>query len=162
MNSIIYLPLYSIRDKKVPPKSGINQWNASGRDRAFGEAYIPVPIAIRREFSTFFPKVDSMFRLLSPTGKTFNAKLCQQDGKALMTNPNRGICDWLFRRIDITELASRKRQIAKIPYTYNDLLEIGIDSVSIEKIQDGDTVYYKLMPANVGSYELFINQKLIQ
>jgi hypothetical protein len=34
----VILPLYSTRTREVQEKSGINQWNAGGRVRSFGEA----------------------------------------------------------------------------------------------------------------------------
>jgi hypothetical protein len=46
----VILPLYSTRGeiKTVEAKSGINQWNAGGRERKFGESYIPIPANIHR------------------------------------------------------------------------------------------------------------------
>ena len=156
----VVLPLYSVRTGEVPERSGINQWNALGRQRAFGEAYIPVPKAFRIMHPDFFPMREIPFRLVTPDQRKFSAKICQQDGKALMTNPNRGICDWLFRKIDKSELASRMRQIEKNPYSYADLESIGVDSVVIRKVDDERFTYYQLEPASMGSYERFLRGKL--
>ena len=47
--------------KYVPEKSGLNQWNAGGRVRKYGEVYIPVPAEIRKLKSGFFPERDKIF-----------------------------------------------------------------------------------------------------
>ena len=39
----VLLPLYSTRTGEVPERSGLNQWNASGRKRDFNEVYILFP-----------------------------------------------------------------------------------------------------------------------
>jgi len=152
----VVLPLYSVRTGEVPERSGINQWNALGRQRAFGEAYIPIPKALRINYPNFFPKRDIPFKLITPDGGAFSAKVCQQDGKALMTNPNRGICDWLFRRIDKSEMASRMRQIDNNPYSYKDLEAVGIDSVIITLTFQNNGAVYHIDPAALGSYEKFL------
>lgn len=50
----IYLPLYG-RKQIVFEKSGLNQWNAGGRDRHPNEVYIPIPAEIHKNFPGFFP-----------------------------------------------------------------------------------------------------------
>ena len=59
----VVLPLYSIRGKtrQVPEKSGLNQWNAGGRARDFGEVYIPIPMQIHHLHPEFFPGRDVEF-----------------------------------------------------------------------------------------------------
>lgn len=153
VNSVV-LPLYSSRLREIPERSGINQWNAKGRDRKFGEAYIPVPSKVRNSFPSFFPEKDSYFRLRLPNEQILNVKICQQGGKALMSNPNKDLCDWLFRLIDNSEWTSRKRIIEHRPYKYSDLVHIGIDSVRISKTSE-DTSLYELEPCELGSYEFF-------
>ena len=87
----VVLPLYGIKNKEkfVFEKSGLNQWNAGGRKRDIGEIYIPIPINIHNEYSDFFPKKDKCFNLEIPTGEIFKAKVCQDNSKALMTNPTK-------------------------------------------------------------------------
>ena len=57
----VILPLYSTRsvikggEKYVPQHSGLNQWNAGGRERKSGEVYIPVPWDIHKRYGDFFP-----------------------------------------------------------------------------------------------------------
>lgn len=154
----VILPLYSnIRGVKVvPEKSGINQWNAGGRRRKFGESYIPVPQAIHKTFPDFFPAPKNSFILLLPNGISVEASLCQSGGKALMSNPNHILCDWLFRLIDqdYGTDAWMVRLTKSIPYTYDDLETVGMDSVKITK--NKNSIYeIELMP--IGSYEALLD-----
>ena len=145
----VVLPLYGINKKQkfVFEKSGLNQWNAAGRARDFGEVYIPIPIEIHRQFPDFFPDKDVDFNLKIPTNEIFSAKVCQQNSKALMTNPNKALSDWLLRKIFKLE----EGEIA----TIEQMNELGFDSVIIEKISDSN-FRIDIMPTN--SYERFINQ----
>lgn len=111
-------------------KSGLNQWNANGRPRNFGEIYIPIPKQIHKDYPNFFPKRDQDFDLQIPTGEIFKAKVCQQDSKALMTNPNKALSDWLLRKV--LELA--EGELA----TIEKLDELGFDSVIIMKDETGN------------------------
>ena len=65
----VILPLYGYKNKEkfVFEKSGLNQWNAGGRKRDFGEIYIPIPIEIHKSFPNFFPPRDKKFNLVVPT-----------------------------------------------------------------------------------------------
>ena len=153
----IILPLYSTRSgaaKQVPSASGINQWNAAGRERSFGEAYIPIPAEVRRVRPDFFPGRDTKFPLLLPNGKIVSAKTCQADGKALMSAPNINLCQWLFSTIDGTWDAATRRFESRSPYTYQDLTRINKDSVKITR--DRVRGCYVLESAPVGSFEDFI------
>jgi hypothetical protein len=156
----IVLPLYSTRDRTVPKKSGINQWNASGRDRKFGEAYIPIPAEVRRKHKGFLPSRDVPFQLRMPNGEILEARVCQDDGKALMSSPNSALCEWLFKLIDQSQWKSRQRMISHQPYTYEDLVNIGQDSVLIAKVPDSKGVY-ELIPLPLGSFEDFIANESI-
>ena len=151
----IILPLYSTRTRQVPERSGINQWNASGRERQFGEGYIPIPIEVRRKCGSFLPEIEEIFNLSMPNGRLLKSKVCQQDGKALMSNPNKDLCEWLFKLIDSSEWTSRKRLTEHRPYTYDDLVMVGKDSVKITKnLVRPNTNDLEPMP--IGSYEKFI------
>lgn len=123
----VVLPLYGIRKKEkyIFERSGLNQWNANGRERNFGEIYIPIPAEIHRKYPNFFPERDKSFELQIPTGETFNASLCQQGRKALMTNPNRSMSDWLLRKV----LQLKEGELA----TVEKLDKLGFDSVIITK-----------------------------
>jgi len=149
----VILPLYSLRESKpnlkvVSSKSGLNQWNAGGRKRDVGEIYIPIPSIIHKKYPQFFPDRNIPFNLHVPTGEILNAKLCQENSKALMTNPNKALSDWLLRKV----LKLKEYEIL----TYEKLKIIGIDSVRITKI---DTENYKIDFAKINSFENLITQK---
>lgn len=155
----VILPLYSSRTGQVEAKSGINQWNADGRAREFGEAYIPHPKEVRKAHEGFFPPQDVPFVLRMPDGSEMTAKVCQQDGKAIMSNPNKVLCDWLFRLIDESPAVSQSRMQNRNPYTLADLHRVGRDSVKIRLI-DREKRIYEMEPMSLGSYERFINPEL--
>ncbi len=121
----VVLPLYSTRTGEVPEKSGLNQWNANGRRRDYNEVYISVPQAIHKYFPDFFPDKDTPFDLLLPDGKTLSVKICQSGEKALMSNPNSALGEWLLRKI-------LKKHPGELVTKY-DLDVLGIDSVVITK-----------------------------
>lgn len=154
----VILPLYGTRykEKEVQPKSGINQWNAGGRERQFGEAYIPIPIIIHQKYPDFFPERDKKFRVKLPNGKIISAKVCQENNKALMSDPNTDLCDWLYNIIDLNRDESMKRFVEKRPYTYDDLKKVGKDSVRVIKVKSHDHEY-ELETTNLGSFDTFID-----
>lgn len=146
----IYLPLYSSREFEVHKKSGLNQWNASGRIRHPDELYIPIPAWIHRDFSGFFPfnpqldRESQPFSLRLPNHEEISAKVCQQGGKALMSNPNKLLGKWLLR--DVLQVPRGKL------VTYKMLEHIGVDSVVITKNSKHN---YAINFASIGSYEVF-------
>lgn len=147
----VFLPLYSERgEKHVPESSGLNQWNAKGRPRHPNEVYIPIPIWIHRAFPNFFPPRDISFNLHIPSGEVLNAKVCQDNSKALMTNPNQKLGEWLLR--DILNLKEGEL------LTYKKLERIGLDSVVVYKTSDGE---YGIDFTKEGAYEEFLNEKKI-
>lgn len=146
----VILPLYSTRGgyKNVPEKSGLNQWNAGGRKRSYGEVYIPVPMIIHKLYPSFFPPKDTSFTLITPNNEKLSAKLCQDNAKALMSNPNTALADWLLK----TALGLKEKKLA----TYERMQDLGFDCVIISKI-DSRTFSIDIMPLN--SYEKFIDSK---
>lgn len=144
----VILPLYGKKNKEkfVFEKSGLNQWNAGGRKRDMGEVYIPIPSIIHKEYPNFFPKRDVHFNLKIPTGEVFEAKVCQDNSKALMTNPNKALSDWLLRKV----LQLKEGELA----TIEKLNELGFDSVIIIKNKLGD---YKIDIMKTNSYEDFLS-----
>lgn len=150
----VVLPLYSDSSGKVEERSGINQWNAGGRVRKFGEAYIPIPAKIHRLKPGFFPARDIPFELSLPDGSLITAKVCQSGGKALMSNPNDLLITWLFSQIDGDIKKASLRLAERRPYSDEDLLAIGRDSVVIHKEADGS---YTLSPGATGRYQEFID-----
>ena len=143
----IFLRLYAyqngaINNKYVPSKSGLNQWNAGGRKRDKNEVYIPISSEDRRRNPNFFPSRDTPFKLILPNGKFLSAKVCQDNSKALMSNPNNALGEWILR--EVFNLAEGEL------LTYSYLRRIGIDSVKIEKINEST---YKINFALLGAYE---------
>lgn len=143
--NFVILPLYGIQnnEKFVFEKSALNQWNAGGRKRNFGEIYIPIPIEIHKKYPTFFPAKDNHFNLTIPTGEIFTAKVCQDNSKALMTDPQ-AISDWLLRKV----LQLQEGELA----TIEKLDELGFDSVMITKI---DQKNFKIDIMKTNSYNEF-------
>ncbi len=145
----VILPLYSLRlsnsiKKVVSQKSGLNQWNAGGRKRNIGEVYLSVPIIIHKKFPVFFPKRHLPFNLHLPSDEIFNASICQANGKAIMTNPNKALSQWLLR----TVLDLKEGELL----TYNKLKKIGIDSVKISKTDEHN---FSINFSKIGSFEIF-------
>lgn len=139
----VFLPLYG-RKQTVFEKSGLNQWNASGRPRDPNEVYIPIPADIHRNFSHFFPDRDTPFTLRLPDGRQMQSKVCQDNGKALMSYSNRELGQWILRDV----LGLREDELL----TYKKLQTIGIDSVRIDKISNDQ---FEINFSAIGSYEKF-------
>jgi hypothetical protein len=142
--NIIALRLYSHtkKGKILYPKSGLNGWNASGRKRDINEIYIPFPKEDREKSFGFFPARNISFNLFLPNGDKLSAKICQADGKAIMSNPNKALGKWLLRDL----LDFEEGRILK----YEDLERIGVDTVIFTKIDNNN---YKLDFAELGYYE---------
>jgi hypothetical protein len=143
----VVLPLYGIQNKQkyIFERSGLNQWNANGRKRDLGEIYIPIKQEIHNFFPSFFPTRDENFNLQIPTGEIFSAKVCQDNSKALMTNPNKALSDWLLRKV----LQIKEGELA----TMEKLDKLGFDSVIITKASEKD---FKIDIMKTNSYEEFI------
>jgi hypothetical protein len=140
----IILPLYT-KDKThyiVPEKSGLNQWNADGRKRNMDEVYIKIPSWIHKKYPAFFS--NDKFNLHLPNRDIISAKVCQAGRKALMSDPNKALGEWILRRV------------LKVPYgkllSYKNLQEIGIDSVIIKK---QNNMEYSIDFVGEGEYEKF-------
>lgn len=143
----VYLPLFSDKGgRKVPTKSGLNQWNAAGRTRDYNEVYISIPSWIHKKFSNFFPRRDKTFNIKLPDGKYMNAKVCQDGSKALMSNPNKALGKWILREV----LDLKEGELL----TYDKLHALGLDSVVIYKLDDQN---YTIDFAALGSYDKFMD-----
>ena len=155
----VILPLYSNRsgNKEVPAKSGLNQWNAGGRQRKFGEAYIQVPRDIHKHCPDFFPIGKSFNLSLPNTKEPAVASLCQSGSKALMTNPNDELCRWIFKVIDPDFSTSMyHKPPSRDPYTYADLETAGYDSVRVSKKRNSTSLVYEIQFEAIGAYEEFL------
>ena len=145
----VILPLYSNRGgvKTVPEKSGLNQWNAGGRKRDANEVYIPIPKSIHHMCPNFFPDKDTPFELQLPDGRSLSAKLCQDGSKALMSNPNSALGEWILRKV------LRKAEGELV--TMEDLNTYGIDSVKVISTHTTNAIgewVYKIVFSD-GDYE---------
>lgn len=144
----IILPLYSPRSGIVEEKSGLNMWNARGRERDENEVYIPIPSWIHDEKIGFFKyKEDSTrntnsFKVVLPNKKELSMKVTQQGGKALQSDPNKALGEWILR--DVLKL--KPMQLV----TKEMLDNRGIDSVKFSKVNDN--LYYMDF-LKVGSFE---------
>lgn len=154
----VILPLYSTRTREVQEKSGINQWNAGGRVRSFGEAYVPIPSWIHQAFPGFLPEPDQSFSLRLQDGTVVSAKVCQQGAKALMSDPNDELCRWLYTAIEpgLSYDRIKNRLPEKRPYTYKDLARVGKDCVKVSKVS-GRPHQYEMTFCGLGDYERFLN-----
>lgn len=101
---------------------------------------------IHKKYPNFFPNRDEEFSLKIPTGEVFNAKLCQDNSKALMTNPNKALSDWLLRKI----FQLKEGEIA----TYERLNLLGFDSVIVSKDNEGN---FSIDKAAIDSFDHFLN-----
>lgn len=156
------LRLYSTKsngEKYIPEKSGLNQWNGARTNyktdedgnkvlykttpRNKNEIYIPYPAEDRKR-GEFFPPRDTPFDLMLPNGKWIKAKVCQADGKAIMSNPNELLGKWLLR--DVLEIEEGKK------ITYEMLKVFGIDSVIFTKLGKEK---YSIDFCELGTYEKF-------
>ncbi|HZJ80077.1 MAG TPA: hypothetical protein VFC69_05815 [Dysgonamonadaceae bacterium] len=144
----VILPLYGWKNRRkfVYEKSGLNQWNASGRKRDSGELYIPIPKEIHNLFPGFFPPRDKTFDLKVPTGDVFKAKVCQDNSKALMTNPNKALSDWLLRKVMKLKEGEELATIEK-------MTKLGFDSVIIFKDENEK---YRIDKSKLDSFEEFL------
>jgi hypothetical protein len=157
----VVLPLYSTNsgEKIVQEKSGINQWNAGGRERKYGEAYIPINSKIHKLAPGFFPERDQPFDLLLPNSEVpVTAKVCQDNSKALMSNPNDKLCRWLYKVIDLNfSDYDFDRPPKREPFTYRDLERVGRDSVIVVKDKLSTNLRYEIRFAELNSYEEFLD-----
>lgn len=146
----VYLPLYSKNNKDgkfVAERSGLNARFAGGRPRDPYEVYIPISQKFNEKYRDFFPPSDQPFNLLLPDGRTLSAKICQENDKALMTNPNKALGHWLID--DVLKISPT------VPITYEMLEKYGIDAVEITKNDEED---YSINFAKIGSYEQFMGE----
>lgn len=144
----IILPLYSPKSGLVETKSGLNMWNAKGRKRNENEVYIPIPSWIHEKKKKFFKykggsiKNTDSFKVILPNKNELSMKVTQQGGKALQSDPNKALGEWILREV----LKLKPMQLA----TKEMLDNRGIDSIRLNKIDD--SLYYMDF-CKVGSFD---------
>lgn len=153
----IYLPIYSDRKMTVEQKSGFNAWNAAPKVKGSSiprpefEAYIPIPKWIHKTFPQFFGfnalnRVErnnaKPFNLHLPDGRKIKAIVTQDSGKSLQTNPQSVLGKWILH--DVIGLQPREL------LTMDHLIELGIDSLKIEKVDDNN---FKIKLAETYAFE---------
>ena len=147
----VFLPLFSVNKKTgerfVPEKSGLNQWNAGGRPRNISEVYLKIPSWVHKSYPDFFPGRETKFDLELPDGSTMSAKLCQDNRKALMSDPNSRLGEWILRNV----MNLKDGELL----TYEKLESLGIDSVVIYKHSEGR---YSVDFARIGSFDSFAEE----
>lgn len=145
----LYTENKKTNEKVVQLHSGLNQWNGSrgNKSRNVNELYIPYPKNDRDRSKGFFPPINESFELYLPDGTILSAKVCQQDGKAIMSNPNSALGKWLLR--DVFALPE------KTVVTYEMLEVFGIDSVIFTKLGDKK---YRIDFTELGTYERLLNE----
>ena len=97
-----------------------------------------------------FPSRDTPFTLITPDGKELSAKVCQDGGKALMTNPNSALADWLLRK----SLKVKEGELL----TMERLELMDFDSVIVSKIDERN---FKIDKAPFGAFESFMKDEPI-
>ena len=112
----IVLPLYSDKDYQVNAKSGFNMFNAapkvkgSNRPRPAYEAYVTIPkwiYALKPDFFQFEKTIEELQKdeykkeltLELPSGEKISARVTQDNGKSLQTNPQSILGEWILHDI---------------------------------------------------------------
>ncbi len=159
-NERLCLRLYTInrktKEKKIELKSGLNMWNGFRKNSKTGvkkqrnpnEIYIPYPSFDRKRSIDFFPPKNKSFNLILPDGQNISAKVCQENGKAIMSNPNSVLGKWLLR--DVFNIPEGKI------ITYELLEKCGYDSVIFTKLSKDN---YKISFTSIGTYEYLLNDE---
>ncbi len=132
----VRLPLYSVRDNRVPAHSGLN-WGQRG-NREPNQAYIGIPSSIAR--SGFFPPRGEQFSVLTEDGFPFICVVAQDGDKAIHTPNNNSELGEYFRNKLGVPLGA--------PVSLEDLDRYGNRYVTFTKIDEEE--YYMEYPPNVG------------
>lgn len=143
-DNFIILPLYNDKTYLVNKKSVFNASLASSKTKGSNiprpayEAYAHIPKYIHQLFPNFFgfdaldreSRSNSHFNLHLPNGSMITAKITQDDGKSLQTNPQSILGKWLlFSIFGLKEYEMLTRDI---------LDEKEIDSIKITKIDNNN------------------------
>lgn len=124
---IYILPLYSFSKGSVMDKSGLNTGFANGRTRNSNEVYIPIPMAFYNHYGNSV--LDGLSSVTLPSGQQINAKICSDNDKSLMSDPNSLLGEWLFSELKLS---------GDDLITNADLTQAGFDSVILEDNGNGN------------------------
>lgn len=118
--------------------------------------YIPIPKIIHKLYPEFFPNRDCPFQLILPDGNSLSAKVCQDGGKALMSNPNSALGEWILRKV-------LRKPIGEV-VTIDDLYTYGIDSIKIVSTHQTNSIgepIFKIIftDADYEDYTTFIDEE---
>lgn len=149
--SICNMPLYSIRDKNVPAKSGLN-WGLANAHVSEGDAYITITTELIEYYPSLFPPKQESSGIIIPGSKISRKndpiELIWDDGTVMegllegnliingITYPNK-LCS--FPKKNVLGKYLRKRLGVGINHqiTLDDLRKYGRTSVGITLIADG-------------------------
>lgn len=131
----VKLPLYSVRDNRVPAHSGLN-WGQRG-NREPNQAYIGIPSRIAH--SGFFPPRGEQFSVLTEDGFPFICVVAQDGDKAIHTPNNNSELGEYFRNKLGVPLGA--------PVSLEDLDRYGNRYVTFTKIDEEE--YYMEYPPKV-------------
>ena len=148
---IVCLPLYTqsmTQEKVVQSNNGINLWKAGGRLRHENEIEILIPELFLQVLPDFFPEEGMPFELRLPNYVTLSAK-CTKGMRSVQSSPSKDLGKWLLRQV--------LRISSGTIINYEMLEKKGIDALYFEKWQEGANTYYKVFPAPIGEYELFVS-----
>lgn len=155
-DDFIMLPLYNDDNYLVNKKSAFNaslgssKSKGSGKARPAYEAYAHIPVYIHHLYPNFFgfnaldrtARNQSSFDLHLPNDEVITAKITQDNGKSLQTNPQSILGKWLlFSIFGLQEYEMLTR---------NTIDEKEIDSIKITKIDDKN---FKVEVCNYLDYE---------
>ncbi|MCR8979389.1 restriction endonuclease PLD domain-containing protein [Brevibacillus laterosporus] len=125
----VILPLLK-KNNEIHDISGLNWGQRLGREP--NQAYIPIPIAIHKEFPNFFPNRRNEFSVITDDGESFVCVIAQENSKAIHSCRNNSILGKYFRkRLGIPFGTKVKTE---------HLRQYGRDSVAFYKIND-ETFY---------------------
>lgn len=156
-DNTLYLPIYSDASGIVEEKSGFNAWNAKPKTKGSNiprpdfEAYIPIPAWIHKVHDDFFGvdvfdkkaiKNSEGFNLHLPDGRCVIARITQENGKSLQTNPQSVLGKWILK--DVLGLQAREL------LTKKHLDDLGVDSLKITRI---DKENFKICLAETNAFE---------
>ena len=109
------------------------------------EKFITKPIDIE-QLESALQKASQELEQRANQKKILDVKVCQDNNKALMSNPNRDLGQWILRDV----LGLKEGELL----TYEKLQLIGIDSIRLDKV---DKMNFKINFVTSGSFEEYLD-----